>query len=664
MCGIFGYIVKNGAYSHQKNIDVVKKLFLLSESRGKEASGFAIKKADKIIVHKNPYPAHVLLKSKAFNDAFTDRIQQDICFIGHSRLVTNGQEIFNTNNQPVVKDGMAVIHNGIIVNQSQLWNKYGIENRKTDLDSELIPFLIKTFIDEKHTLLKAITKTFSEIQGMTNIAVFFNDLENILLATNNGSLYFLFDNDKQAFIFASEVYILKTLISTLDLNDSFKPEEITHLQPNQSLLLNIRSLAFEQICFTNELLNIEFSSLTRAENEYKIEDVSQQDVNFQFAQPIITSIPKEFEQHYLQNKQRIENLRRCKCCILPETFPFIYFDEKGVCNYCQTYTKASLKGKESLENVINRYRNSKDKPNCIVAFSGGRDSSYSLHYIKNELKLNPLAYSYDWGMITDLARRNQARMCGKLGIEHILISADIRKKRANIQKNVLAWLKKPHLGTIPLFMAGDKQYFYYAQKLKEQNDIGLLIMGENLYEKTLFKTAFCGAKQDNSGYMAYHISTANKIRMAGFYMKQYLINPAYLNSSIIDTISAFFSYYAIKHDYLNLYSYIQWDEKLIDDVLLNEYDWETSPDTPTTWRIGDGTAAFYNYIYYTVAGFSENDTLRSNQIREGLITRDEAIQKSINENYPRWDSIKWYCDTISIDFEKTIKRINSIKKLY
>ena len=60
-----------------------------------------------------------------------------------------------------------------------------------------------------------------------------------------------------------------------------------------------------------------------------------------------------------------------------------------------------------------------------------------------------------------------------------------------------------------------------------------------------------------------------------------------------------------------------WDEGLIDQTLAREYRWETAADTGTTWRIGDGTAAFYNFIYYTVAGFTENDTFRSNQIREG-----------------------------------------------
>jgi hypothetical protein len=65
-----------------------------------------------------------------------------------------------------------------------------------------------------------------------------------------------------------------------------------------------------------------------------------------------------------------------------------------------------------------------------------------------------------------------------------------------------------------------------------------------------------------------------------------------------------------------------------------------------------------------MAGFTENDTFRSNQIREGIITREEALMHVEKENQPRWDSIKWYCDTIGVDFEETIKIINSAPKLY
>ena len=65
-----------------------------------------------------------------------------------------------------------------------------------------------------------------------------------------------------------------------------------------------------------------------------------------------------------------------------------------------------------------------------------------------------------------------------------------------------------------------------------------------------------------------------------------------------------------------------------------------------------------------VAGFTENDTFRSNQIRQGLLTREEALEKITEENNPRWDSIQWYLNTINVDFTSTINTINMIKTLY
>jgi glucosamine--fructose-6-phosphate aminotransferase (isomerizing) len=87
-------------------------------------------------------------------------------------------------------------------------------------------------------------------------------------------------------------------------------------------------------------------------------------------------------------------------------------------------------------------------------------------------------------------------------------------------------------------------------------------------------------------------------------------------------------------------------------------------DTSTTWRIGDGTAAFYNYVYYTVAGFSEHDTLRSNQIREGQMSRDEALVRIDDENRPRYPNIKWYLDALGLNFSEVITRVNAIPRLH
>ena len=95
---------------------------------------------------------------------------------------------------------------------------------------------------------------------------------------------------------------------------------------------------------------------------------------------------------------------------------------------------------------------------------------------------------------------------------------------------------------------------------------------------------------------------------------------------------------------------------------LKQYDWELAPDTNTTWRIGDGTAAFYNYIYYTIAGFTEHDTFRSNQIREGQITREEALRLVEDENRPRYQNIRWYLDAVGLDYVSAIKVVNDAKQ--
>ena len=124
----------------------------------------------------------------------------------------------------------------------------------------------------------------------------------------------------------------------------------------------------------------------------------------------------------------------------------------------------------------------------------------------------------------------------------------------------------------------------------------------------------------------------------------------------------FYRSFTNKRDYYHIFDFWRWDEEEINNTLLNEYDWEKAPDTSTTWRIGDGTAALYNYIYYTVAGFTEHDTFRSNQIREGDISRDKALELVLDENRPRYQNIRWYLDAIGMDFVETISVINSIPR--
>ncbi len=676
MCGIFGLIIKPNTKFPDKNIaGTLIKVAQFSESRGKDSSGiaFRIEQEKNIQVIKGDIPIRQLLKSKAFEQELDKSLadyKSDYGFaaFGHARLVTNGSQLMEVNNQPVIKNGILIIHNGIIVNVDELWRQNPGLKRNYLIDTEINPTLIRKELPQQNDLAQVFNKVLSQLAGTYSIAAMFDDLDQFVLATNNGSLYYITDNATYI-VFASEGYFLKKLKKETAFNRYDKGEVIKQLQSNEGIVINLKSLELNKFVLPN---GKEVILKIPASFTYKIQKHLLENENSKHEVVIDPSIyiNRTSEQGLFDlleyNIDAVRNLRRCTRCLLPETFPFIEFDDAGTCNYCHNYKTKNKSGSiEQLKELVEPYRSIDGKPDCIVPFSGGRDSTYSLHIVKKVLGLHPIAFTYDWGMVTDLARRNIARVCGKLGVENIIVSADIRWKRENIRKNVSAWLKNPKLGMIPLFMAGDKFFFYYTNKVKKQTFIKLNIWGINHLENTEFKTGFSGLPPKFNKKRIYSLSKINQAKLFGYVAGNVIKNPAYLNQSVFDSLGSFATrYLAPKKDYYHLFDYYRWDENEINNLILNEYRWEKAIDTSSTWRIGDGTASFYNYIYFTVAGFSEIDTFRSNQIREGMLDRETALKLVEEENRPRYETMRWYLEIIGLDFKEVIETVNRIPKLY
>jgi DNA-binding ferritin-like protein (Dps family) len=251
-----------------------------------------------------------------------------------------------------------------------------------------------------------------------------------------------------------------------------------------------------------------------------------------------------------------------------------------------------------------------------------------------------------------------------MGVENIIVADDITKKRKYIEINLRAWLKSPHLGMISILTAGDKHFFRHVETIKKQTGINLNLWGVNPLEVTHFKAGFLGVPPYFEEERVYTHGALKQLRYQKLRFKAMLKSPGYFNRSLWDTLSGeYYRSFTKKEDYFHIFDYWRWDEEIVNKTL-ELYNWEKAPDTKATWRIGDGTAAFYNYIYYTVAGFSEHDTFRSNQIREGQLTREEALKLVEDENQPRYQNIKWYLDAVGVSFEEAIKIINKIPKLY
>ena len=190
-------------------------------------------------------------------------------------------------------------------------------------------------------------------------------------------------------------------------------------------------------------------------------------------------------------------------------------------------------------------------------------------------------------------------------------------------------------------------------------------IGKVELENTDFKIGFANVSPNFNKKDIYALSLSQKFSLLSYLIKNLITTPEYINESLFDNLKGHFSRFSHSKDhFFNFFDYYEWNENEINDLIIKEYNWETAVDTVSTWRIGDGTASFYNYIYYTVAGFSEIDTFRSNQIRRGLITRDEALKIIKEENLPRYENLKWYLDIIGVDYNNAVKTINSIPKFY
>jgi len=658
MCGIFGLVVNEKASCDANSYEAsLKLLFKLSEPRGREASGLALAGGDDISIFKRPFTPSRMLASERFQTYLSSYLKnrsntpggvmtKPISAIGHCRLVTNGSQSEQGNNQPSIGGNITGVHNGIVANVNDIVSEMDGISQDFDLDSEILFKMINQNLDQNgNKMAQAMATTYDKLEGAASIAFYHKGLDALSVATNTGSFYYAGNADQGWFVFASERFIVEQFLKEAPVS-MMRTASVQHLKPRTLATLAFDSLEMNPVGFDEVDQKTEDLHVHGHKCDGHIHDKSIYDIEY----------------------------KRCTRCILPHTYPFIQFDEEGVCNYCNNFEKQKFLGKEALNRQLEPYRSSTGSPDCILALSGGRDSCYGLHYIKEEMEMNPIAYTYDWGLVTDLirskrvifrkARRNQARMCGKLGVEHIIRADDIPTKRRYIRRNIEAWSKRPKLGMVPIFMAGDKMFFHWARKVREETGIEKIIFcSGNELERCEFKVGFTGINDTEVTEVLYQYPLWNKVRMALWYAKEYALNPSYFNESFKDSLFSFYSTFIAKEDFIHLYHYIPWDERVIDTTLRDQYNWEKGSESDNTWRVGDGYTSFINLIYYSVAGFSEYDTFRSNQIRAGILSREQGLKMAMDDNLPKMEALEEFARVIGFNLDEVLIKINAIPKL-
>ncbi len=166
-------------------------------------------------------------------------------------------------------------------------------------------------------------------------------------------------------------------------------------------------------------------------------------------------------------------MKICAQCILPESFPGIAFDEFGTCNYCRDF-----KGEDFLKDEKNVYYakflnlvkqvKGKNDYDVTLAYSGGKDSTYTLYILKDVFHLRVLSITFDNGFISDQAFTNIRTVTENLGVDNVVFKADFQM------------LKR-------IFKAGIADHMYPAKALERASTICTSCIG--IVKFTVLKTA-------------------------------------------------------------------------------------------------------------------------------------------------------------------------------
>ncbi len=164
-------------------------------------------------------------------------------------------------------------------------------------------------------------------------------------------------------------------------------------------------------------------------------------------------------------------IRWCSECVYPSISAApMEFDERGVCTGCQmAKVKAAIppsewdRRKELLREMLERYRcRDGSRHDVVVAVSGGKDSYFQVHVLKEEFGLRPLLVTYDGNNWTDVGWRNMVRMRDTFDVDHIVVrpSTTTLRKLNRLAFTIMGdmnWHAHVGIMTVPMAIAAERK---------------------------------------------------------------------------------------------------------------------------------------------------------------------------------------------------------------
>lgn len=321
-------------------------------------------------------------------------------------------------------------------------------------------------------------------------------------------------------------------------------------------------------------------------------------------------------------------MKRCRTCLLSGDAPGITFDQRGVCNYCATYKKIEYKGEPALVGILDRHRKPGNDPECIVTLSGGRDSCYVALKLARDFGLRVLAVNYRNPFTHPFARENIKRVTGRLGLELVGFDLAGRMHERCLRNNLRAWSRRPAPGMIPMICIGCKVIWVKILEIARARNVSLVVSGGNLFEQTSFKRELLGVSRDASlpRYFArYLFGLLREVGRNLRYLNRETVLPTVIGYLFSNPYAPMVRLAGRNIDRVDLFHYLPWVESEVVSRITRELGWRAPG--PGTWRFDCKVGMVKELMYQQALGLDEKADLFSKMVREGLISRPEALRR-------------------------------------
>jgi glutamine---fructose-6-phosphate transaminase (isomerizing) len=327
-------------------------------------------------------------------------------------------------------------------------------------------------------------------------------------------------------------------------------------------------------------------------------------------------------------------MTRCLKCLLPSTLAGSNFNGRGECIWCQTnYPVYRPKGENNLNAIFDTCRDNRS-PQCLVGVSGGKDSAYALMKITREFGMTAEAFTYNHSGATEFSLQNAAKVCDNLKVKHHFVSLPERVHLEIFQAFFKTWINKPNVISAAMTCVACKHMHILANELARKRDIPLVIWANCPIEDSPFLAINLKSEKPDQQFNREGL-TSGAVRLAKTFIRNPGFGAAFLNHFSYCTsgclaLTPAARYLKIrfpKQRQLFYFDYCDWNHNDIRNELIQNTDWRPPTDVADDWHSDCTFHIIKEYMYQKMLGVSYIDGFLSNQIRRGLVSRDEALQK-------------------------------------